>query len=105
MPVLARLQIRARQPLAVVTSSRASRPEWVSASSSELPQRPSLKGGVSCSDKAFVGCLSTLALENERLTKGGTCRADCLSCLALIRENTMGRRYFAIDFKPNEVHW
>ena len=49
-------------------------------------------------------CVLYLAVENAVRT----CRADCLTCTALIRENqlvsnTTGGKYFAIDIKPDEV--
>ena len=76
MPVLARSKARVRQPLAHAASSRASSLGWASASSSELSQQPSLEGGVSRSDRAFGGCLSTLAVGSERPLAVHTCRAD-----------------------------
>ena len=81
MPVLARSQVSARQPVAHTVSSRASPPGWASASSSELPQQLSLEGGVSCSDREFGGRPSTL---NERPPAVRTCRADCLTSPAII---------------------
>ena len=52
---------------------------------------------------------TTLALWNERSPLVRTCRADCLTCPVLIRENqfvsnTTGRKYFAIDSKIDEIH-
>ena len=55
-----------RQPLAHAPSSRARPPAWISASLLEDPQQPSLEGGVNCSNRAFVGYLSTLVVGIER---------------------------------------
>ena len=60
IPVLTRLQARARHSLAGATFSRPSPLGWVSASSSELPQQFSSEEGVICSDIEFGGCPSTL---------------------------------------------
>ena len=86
----------------------ASLPEWASVSSSELCQQPSLEGGVNCGDRTFGGRPSTLTVENERTPAVLTCRADCLTCPALILENkvvsnTTDRKYFAIYIKLDEV--
>ena len=59
MPVLARLQARARQLVVHTAFSKASTSGWAPASSSELPQQNSLEGGVSCSDRTFE-CPSSL---------------------------------------------
>ena len=90
-------------------SHRASFPGWVSASSPKLPQQLFLEGGVHCSDRTFGGHPSTLAVGNERLPALRICRADCLTCPALICENRFlsnitSRKYFAIAIKPDEVH-
>ena len=47
---------------------------------------------------------------NERSPAVRTCKADCLTCPALIRENyfvsnTTEGKYFAIDIKPDEIHY
>ena len=76
---------------------------------SELPRQLSLDGGFNCSDRAFGGRPSTLAVGNDRFPAVRTCRADCLTCSAIIGENefvssTTGRKYFVTDIKPDEVY-
>ena len=58
---ITRSQTRPRQPLARAVSSGANPSWWASASSSELPQQPTLEGGVSYSARAFGGRPSTPA--------------------------------------------
>ena len=102
MPVLAKLQSRVRQCLAAVASSRGSSISlccsiprgWASDSSSELPEQHSLKEGANFSDRAFGGCPSILAMGDEALATVCTCRADCLSCLALIHFQHNGQKVF-----------
>ena len=97
MPVLTRSQARARQPLTHAVSSKAGAPGQASTSSSELPQQPSLEGSVSCSDRAFGGHPSTLAVGNESSLAVCTCRANYLTCPALIRENQFGPNNTGIE--------
>ena len=110
MPVLTRSKARSRHSLTAVASSRANPPGKASASTSEHPQQPSSEGGVNLRDRTFGGRPSMpLAAGNERSLAARTCRADCLSCPALIREknfksNITGRIYSAIDIKPEEVN-
>ena len=106
MPIITRSKARARHSLTAVASSRANPPGQVSASPSELPQQPSLEGGVNLDDRAFGGRPSLLAAGNERPLAVRICRADCLSCPALIRNtnfisNITGRKYSAIDLKSH----
>ena len=61
MPLLTMSQARTKHSLSHVASSRAIPPGWVSASSSEFLQEPSLEGGVNCIDSAFGGRTSSLA--------------------------------------------
>ena len=110
MPVGTRSQAGSRQPLDPVASSRANSPGWVSSSESERPQQPSSEGGVRRSNRTCGGCPSSLAAGNERppATRVRTCRSDCLSCPALIRETEIqsfitGRKYTVLDMDPNQI--
>ena len=109
MPVITRNKARSRQPLAPVASPRASLPRRVSSSSSELPQKPSLQGGVNCSNRTSGSRPSTMAVGNMRPTASHNCRADCWTCPTLIFKKDFtstitGRTYYAIDINSHEVH-
>ena len=107
--MITRYKASCRQPLTAVASSRANPPGQVSASSSELPQQPSLEGGVNHDNRIFGGHPSLLAAGNERPLASRSCRANCLTCPALIYKDTFvsnstGRLCVAIDIKFHEVH-
>ena len=79
-------------------------------SSSELPQQLSMERGVNFNDRAFGSHPSTLTVGKEKPPAVRTCRADYLKCTALTHENqlvsnTTGRKYFAMDVKPDNVHY
>ena len=65
---ITRSQTRPRQPLARTVSSKANPSWWNTTSSSELPQQPTLEGGVSCSDRAFGARIKKMAQFQPRLT-------------------------------------
>ena len=65
--------------------------------------------GVNCSDRAFGDRSSTLIVGNEKPPAVCTCKADRLTCAAVIRasqfvSNTTSRKYFVVDINPDEVH-
>ena len=86
MPVLLRSQARARHPLAYAASSRVSPPKCTSVLSSELGLHSSLQGGINCGDRAFGGCLYTLAVGNEGPLTVPICTPNFLNCLATINK-------------------
>ena len=110
MPVITRSQAGSRQPLDPAASSRANPPGRVSTSQSERPQQPSSEGDVRRNNRTCGGRPSSLAAGNERppAVRVRTCRSDCLSCPALIREKEIksfitGRKYTVLDIDPNLI--
>ena len=102
-------QARSRQSLDQAASSRANPPRRVSSSSSELPRQP-IQGGVRRTNRTIGGRPSLLAMGNESppAVNIRTCRSDCLSCPALIRQKetfsfNTGRKHTILDMDPAKI--
>ena len=94
---MTRSQARPRQSLAGVVSSRAN------------PPLVGLSLIIRAFSASFFGRRCQLQWQGIWRLSSYTCRADCLTCPTLIRENqlvsnTRCKKYFAIDIKPDEVH-
>ena len=88
---------------------KSSPPVWAPALLSKLTRQASVEGGVNCSNRVFRGRPSTLTAGKERPPPVFTCRTDCLTSPALVGKNqflsnTIDRKYFATDTKPDQVH-
>ena len=110
MPILSKFEVGSRQPLDPTASSRAGTPGRVSISPSERPQQPSQQGGVNRNIREVGGVpVSLLAAGNERPPAVRKCRADCLSCPDLSRENfclsyITGRCHSLVNVESILVH-
>ena len=108
MPIT-RSQARSGQPPNRAASLRANPPKKVSSTTSDISQQLPERG-VNDSVQEIGGSLAIpLAEGNERPPTTRKCRADCLSCPALIKSKIIisfvtGRKYSAIDIEPIMVH-
>ena len=108
--VITRSKARSGQPPDLVASPRANPPRSASVLDSNLPQQPSLEGGVDVNTQELGGRLvNPLAAGKERQPAVRKCRADCLSCPDTIRSQCVkssvtGRSFSIINIKPHEIN-
>ena len=92
-----------------MASPRANPPRSTSVLDSNLPQQPSLEGGVNTNTQELGGRLvNPLAAGKERQPAVRKCRADCLSCPDTVRSKFVsssitGRSYSTINISPHEI--
>ena len=111
--VLTRSQARSRQSLDQVASSGASPPRRVSSLTQGVSRQPLWEGGVGVDGALSTGIVggrsATSAMGNARPRTVHKCRSDCMTCPALIRNQTIksqttGRIYNVVDVNPTRIN-